>query len=655
MRRHIRIIKANSSLRRAARIVIDAQILFISHYIAFWLRLNDDLDLFDPSVAVSALLFTAIGAIVFVMMGTGLRSWRFFGLRDVVEIVRDTAMTVGVYTLVGFMLSRLLIVPRSVPLIAFFIAVVGMTSVRIAYRAYFDGLAPNWLIGAPRRSSDAPTIRTLVLGATNWTNGFLTMLAANHENSIEVVGIVDDDPANRDRRIHGVRVIGAMEDLALLVSDFEDSDPPITQLVVTDPNVARGAMRRIFDMAKDAGLSVARLPQVESFVSKNGTDEVRLEPVQIADLLGRDPVTLDLQGISTLIKDKIVLVTGAGGSIGSELCRQILAREPSRLVLLDHSEYNLFRIEQDLAPAAEARGVQLVPKLMSVRDRERVNDAFRSERPELVFHAAAYKHVHLIEKNPLEGVWTNVVGTSIVGNAARDCGARAFIMVSTDKAVNPTSIMGMTKRAAECFCLALNDRLASAGDATRFITVRFGNVLGSSGSVVPIFEEQIRNGGPVTVTHEDVTRYFMTIPEAVQLVLQGSVYAVNSKERRSAVLVLDMGEPVKIVDLARRMIDIMRPWAEQETPIKIVGLRPGEKMHEELFDDDETQEMTASAGIFEAWSTYPNFDVVKTAVAEIESACLRSDQGAALDQVKSVISRQETRQDTRVRMQEGAR
>ena len=332
-----------------------------------------------------------------------------------------------------------------------------------------------------------------------------------------------------------------------------------------------------------------------------------------------------------LIEGKRVLVTGAGGSIGSELVRQLAGFAPAHISLIDNCEYNLYAIDQELSQAAPSLSRSAV--LCDVRDRRRVARAFDRERPELVFHAAAYKHVPLVEQNPLEGVRTNVIGTRNVADEAVRCGASAMVMISTDKAVNPTNVMGATKRLAEAYAQALD----LAGSETRFVTVRFGNVLGSTGSVVPLFQKQIASGGPVTVTHPDITRYFMTIPEAVQLVLQASVSGATADDYRGKLFVLDMGAPVRIADLARQMIRLAGKRPDIDIPIRYVGLRPGEKLHEELLHARETLVESPQSGLLLASPRPGILQILAREIDSLEAAVLDDDEDAALRLLRRAI------------------
>ncbi|MGE0356536.1 MAG: polysaccharide biosynthesis protein [Burkholderiales bacterium] len=405
-----------------------------------------------------------------------------------------------------------------------------------------------------------------VLGAGDAAVGLLKELSRRQE--WRVVGLFDDDPQKRGRLLQGVRVMGALDDLPRLAARLK-----VRHAIIAMPSVPYKVRRRVVEICKRAKVAVLTVPSLENVGSKIATSKIR--KVAVADLMKRESVTLDESGLHELLTGKVVLVTGAGGSIGSELCRQIANFQPSMLVLFEQNEYAMYRVDGELREGFPEMPIASV--VGDVKNPRRVGQVMHQYSPSIVFHAAAYKHVPLMEElNSWEAVQNNVFGTFVVARAAIDYGVRKFVFVSTDKAVNPTNVMGATKRLAEMVCQALQ-----AGSATRFEMVRFGNVLGSAGSVIQRFEEQIHKGGPVTVTHPEMVRYFMSIPEAAQLVLQAGCMGLGGE-----IFVMDMGEPVKIVDLARDMIRLS-DLSEEEIKIAYTGLRPGEKLFEELLADDE--------------------------------------------------------------------
>ncbi len=410
-------------------------------------------------------------------------------------------------------------------------------------------------------------IPVMVLGAGDAAVGLLKELSRSHE--WRVMGLLDDDAQKRGRLLHGVRVIGALDDLPRLAPRLK-----VRHAIIAMPSMPYKVRRRVVEICKRAKVSVLTVPSLNN-VAGGKLASPKIRKVAVEDLMKREPVTLDDAGLHELLTGKVVLVTGAGGSIGSELCRQIASFEPSMLVLYEQNEYGMYRVDAELREAYPEMPVASV--VGDVKNAKRVSQVMHQYSPSIVFHAAAYKHVPLMEElNSWEAVQNNVYGTYVVARAAIDYGVRKFVFVSTDKAVNPTNVMGATKRLAEMVCQALQ-----AGSATRFEMVRFGNVLGSAGSVIPRFEDQIAKGGPVTVTHPEMVRYFMSIPEAAQLVLQAGCMGLGGE-----IFVMDMGEPVRIVDLARDMIRLSE-LSEDEIKIVYTGLRPGEKLFEELLADDE--------------------------------------------------------------------
>jgi FlaA1/EpsC-like NDP-sugar epimerase len=487
--------------------------------------------------------------------------WRFSGFGEIKRLALAAAIA-GLGSAVIVLMLKLTAVPRAVLALHPVVALMGLALVRLAYRMLYEH-ARSRITG-----SDAEVKRAIVMGAGDAAR---RLLAGIQHQGWMVLGLLDDDPAKRGARIAGVPVLGPLEAVQDRALRGE-----ATHVIVAMP-AARGAQRRrAFELAAPTGLPVLTVPSAsELHTGRAGIERVRdIEP---EDLLGREPVQLDEAGIAEALSGKTVLVTGAGGSIGSELCRQLAMYGPARLVLLEQSEFNLYTIEQALS--AQFPQLPLVRLVGDVKDLGGLREAFGRWRPQVVFHAAAYKHVPLMEEhNAAAALRNNTLGTYHAALAAAEARAERFVLISTDKAVNPTNVMGASKRAAERVVSAL----ARQHGATRFIAVRFGNVLGSSGSVIPKFKEQIAAGGPVTVTHPDIIRYFMTIPEAARLVLQAAAIGESGQ-----VLVLDMGEPVKIVDLARDMIRLSGHSVD-EIPIVFSGLRPGEKLYEELLADADT-------------------------------------------------------------------
>lgn len=421
-----------------------------------------------------------------------------------------------------------------------------------------------------RRSGDRSTRRNvLLIGAGSAGSALIKEIVNSRLVNKNLVGVIDDDPGKQGTFIHGIRVIGTREDIVRLAEELE-----VDEIMIALPSASAKEIKEIVNICKETRCELKRLPGIYQLV--NGEVSVsKLKEVDVNDLLGREPVCVDLESIMGYVSDKVVLITGGGGSIGSELCRQIASHQPKQLIIVDIYENNAYSIQQELI--RRFPDLDLAVLIASVRNTKRMDDIFAMYRPDIVYHAAAHKHVPLMEDSPNEAVKNNVLGTWKVVQAADKYHVKRFVMISTDKAVNPTNIMGATKRVCEMIIQTYNNR-----SETEFVAVRFGNVLGSNGSVIPLFKKQIEQGGPVTVTHPDIIRYFMTIPEAVSLVLQAGVYAKGGE-----IFVLDMGEPVKILDLANNLILLSGHKPGEDIQIEFTGLRPGEKLYEEMLMEEE--------------------------------------------------------------------
>jgi len=495
--------------------------------------------------------------------------WRFSGFGEVKRLTVACALA-GVASAAVIMTLGLSKVPRAVLALHPVVTLMGVCVVRIAYRMLYEHARSRITGGS------AEIRRALVLGAGDAAKW---LLAGIHQQGWTVLGLLDDDPAKQHSRIAGVQVLGPLQ----AVRDAQVRGAA-THLVIAMPSATPQQRRRALELAAATGLPVLTVPSAAELADPQRRNQ-RVRDIEPEDLLGREPVQLDEAGIGATLRGKTVLITGAGGSIGSELCRQVARFEPALLVLYELSEFNLYSIEQDLGDAFPT--LPLVRLIGDVKDLGHLRHTFARWKPQVVFHAAAFKHVPLMEEegNAWAALRNNTLGTYHVALAAAETGAERFVLISTDKAVNPTNVMGATKRAAEMVV----SQMAAEHPGTRFIAVRFGNVLGSSGSVIPKFKEQIERGGPVTVTHPEIIRYFMTIPEAARLVLQAAAIGESGQ-----VLVLDMGEPVKIVDLARDLIR-MAGHAPEDIAIEFTGLRPGEKLYEELLADADATIPTAVA------------------------------------------------------------
>jgi FlaA1/EpsC-like NDP-sugar epimerase len=534
--------------------------------LAYALRFNFDIPPnYADAMLRNLLWITPLQAAVFYGFGLYRGIWRFASIPD----LRRIALAAGTLALATpallLMLQQLNDVPRSVLVLYPILLVLIMGGSRFLYRAWKDGQ-----LISPRQFDSEPV---LVMGAGSAGSALLRDMATSRR--WRAVGLLDDDPAKLRLQVQDVSVLGRLDSVAKFAAVHQ-----VQSVIIAMPSAAPSARRHAVELIVGAGLKALTVPALSDVLSGRVTSgEVR--QVELEDLLGREQVLLDDAGLKEQLGGKSVLVTGAGGSVGSELCRQIIRFAPRKLVFLEQSEFALYSVDQEFV------GQPVVCVMGDVKDALRMNAVFAEHRPDVVFHAAAYKHVPLMEcANAWEAVRNNVQGTLNVARAALACGTGEFVLISTDKAVNPTNVMGASKRLAEVACQAIQ----AQGVATRFVMVRFGNVLGSSGSVIPRFREQIANGGPVTVTHPDIIRYFMLIPEAAQLVLQAGLMAASEAEG-GRVFVLDMGEPVKIVDLARDMIRLSG-YTHDEIKIEFTGLRPGEKLYEELLADGESSLLT---------------------------------------------------------------
>ena len=523
---------------------------------------------------IDALPIMVISYIVMLLsMHLYTRIWRYAGMREMVAVLIATTLGAGLFYTGMYVFDKSL--PRSIYLISWILStgVIGIGRMVLHYIAMQYG---------GKQSTDADMVNTLIIGAGDAGATIAREIERYHKRSRKVIGFIDDDESKFNRLMGGVRILGNRHDIPSIVKENK-----VKEIIIAMPSVTRNEIRNIMEICSPLKCKVNTLPGMYQLLD----DEVlvsHLHPVSIEDLLERDEVRLDMDIVEHYIRDKIVLVTGAGGSIGSEICRQIMRVGPKQLLLLGHGENSIYLINQELKNIY--KDGPIIPIIADIRDKQQLDQIFTQYNPQVVFHAAAHKHVPLMEIQPMAAVLNNIYGTRNVADVAGRHGVERFVMISTDKAVNPTSVMGATKRVAEKVIISMNDTYD-----TKYITVRFGNVLGSRGSVIPLFKKQIEAGGPVTVTDPEMTRYFMTIPEASQLVLQAGAMGKGGE-----VFLLDMGEPVKIIDLARNMIRLSGLEPDKDIHIKITGLRPGEKKYEELLTSEEGTNRTNHTKIFEA-------------------------------------------------------
>jgi FlaA1/EpsC-like NDP-sugar epimerase len=622
MRRRLR--SATFPLHRHSlpQLAVDAGLVALAYFLAFMLRL----DSLSPGHHGYRVLF--ISTLPWVVAGTALlltlggvyeRRWRYATQRDIETLLRvlvlDTILLVALTEI-----SRPadgLKIPDGTVVLYFLLALLFLGGARLLTRSIHDHRLRGFRSRKGARS-------VLIVGAGDGGRLVLRELLRNAELGLNPVGFVDDDPLKRRLKLDGVRVRGTTRDLPRILDDAEPDE-----VIIAIPSAPGELRMRVVTTCRERGIPVRTLPTV--FELLRGSVELarQVRDVRVEDVLGREPVLMELERVGAYLRGSVVLVTGAGGSIGSELCRQITRVGARRLVLVDHAEDNIFAVQRELLEDRHVHPDLLVPVLADVKEEERMREVFGEHRPQFVFHAAAYKHVGLLEQNPVEAIHNNAIGTRVVATVAGDLGVEAFVLISTDKAVTPATVMGASKALAECTVEIAQRRFPK----TRFMAVRFGNVLGSSGSVVPIFRRQIAAGGPVTVTDERMTRFFMTIPEAVQLVIRA-----GSLGQGGEIFVLDMGEPVSIMGLARQMIELSGLEPDRDIAIDLIGRRPGEKLHEDLFNTFERPQLTKAEKIWIAQREALDNGRVEAIFDEISLLVLEGDAAGVAEKVAELTS-----------------
>ncbi len=572
---------------RAQTIVADTLIAAGAFFLAYILSSARILELGVAGLPALKLLqlvgiYAALAAVFSTIFRRELSPWRYVSIPDALVLTRTAFLTAGVFLLAVFVMDRADGLPRSALAMAVIFQMVGCMGARIVRRALhehaLDSFAP--LKTVKDRAPQAPSL--LLIGPPSLADSYLRDVARRHDHAWTPVGIVGPDARDVGQQVRGVCVIESLDNLDAAMTDLRRWNRyPRAILFLDEPGRLRGLTADQLGQLKNDGIRLLRLPSIVELAHQDGMALLPMREISVEELLARDPIELDRAAVGALIRGRRVLITGAGGSIGAELCRQVAAFQAAHVTMMDFSETSLFEIDREMTETWPTLSHSAV--LCDVRNARRLEQAFHKEKPHLVFHAAALKHVSMVERHPCEGVLTNVVGTWNVAEAAKSCGAAQMVLISTDKAVDPSNVMGATKRLAEAVIQA-----QQAGQGTRFSAVRFGNVLGSAGSVVPIFKSQIDRGGPVTVTHEEIERFFMTIPEAAQLVLHATATCAEDEETSHARLfLLEMGEPVRIMDLARQMIALSGRIPGKDIDIEITGLRPGEKLTEALLDETE--------------------------------------------------------------------
>ncbi|MBO38630.1 MAG: nucleotide sugar dehydratase [Rhodospirillaceae bacterium] len=605
-----------SRIRQKIAFGHDLIMTFLSLPISMFLRMGTDMFAYDTGIIVfTAVVFTAVAGTCFLITGLYGGIWRYVSLNDVMVIAKAVTLSILIFVLFMFMLNRLEWTPRSTPIINWFVLVTLLGAPRFLYRQFKDSHKNN---PAPRGATNAK-VPVLLVGAADGAEMFVRAIGRNPAIAYQIVGIIGEKSGRVGRNIHGVQVLGTIENLSQIYNELSLANKAPQRIIITKENIEKSSMQKLINDAETLGVSLSRMPKLTDF--RGGvSDTIPVRPIAIEDVLGRAQLTLDKISMGALVKDRRVMITGAGGTIGSELSSQIAAFDPSHLSLLDSSEFALY--SADLKIKESYPNLSLNAVIADVRDKNRISQVFRDEKPDLVFHAAALKHVPIVEAHPSEGVLTNINGTRIIADCCHAIGVRAMVLISTDKAVNPANIMGASKRIAETYCQALD---LEKNVKTRFVTVRFGNVLGSTGSVVPLFQHQIANGGPLTVTHRGMKRFFMTVREAVELVLESTVLGIKPDSPPGHIYVLDMGKPIKISDLARQMILLSGRNPDKDIKIEFTGLRPGEKLFEEILHDSEPPQETDYPGVLLAAPRTVDLQILSKQIEEVVAAASSGD------------------------------
>lgn len=614
--------------RRGARLLPllhDGAMGGLSFLVALYLRLSQKgIGQIESNLLAAAGGFALLLMLCMYYERTHRRLWRFTSLNDLVVVAKAGTLAVLLYYVALFQFTRLDNVPRSVVAIHWMTLMVFLMGSRVLWRLLHDRSLIDKLRGQGQLRTPV-----LLVGAGREAELFIRESVSNADFPYKVVGVVDDDPAKHGRELHHVRIYGKVDEAAYIIDKLERKNRKPQRIILTHGRFTKEKLEGLLKAAEDKHVSLARMPRISALASGESTAQ-EVQPVAVEDILGRAEQQLNRQAMGALVAGKRVLITGAGGSIGSELTRQVAAFAPSMIVLYELSEYNLYSIDQELSE--HFVGLRHVPIVGDVRDAAQLGYVMETYRPEIVFHAAAVKHVPLSEQNPDQAVMTNIIGSKQVADACVAARVPLMVQVSTDKAVNPISVMGATKRVAEMYCQSL----APAAEGTRFVTVRFGNVLNSAGSVVPLFARQIAKGGPVTITHADMTRYFMTIGEAVELVLQAAALDANG-DKGASIYVLEMGEPIKISDLARQMIRLAGLKPEKDIAIMYTGLRRGEKLYEELFHAGEQLVETQHPSIRRAAARAAAHADMEAAIAALREAVAVRDAVGIKAAIRAIV------------------
>jgi len=586
----------NTYIRKSILVILDILLVGLALLSAYFLRFDGDLSYYFEQYKNIVIYIIGINIFINFIFGLYNKMWRYASIQELLGIFWSTSVSALLYYLVFWGIS--INVPRSVIVLTWILSMFFIGGTRFFYRVLRDNR-----VKLRNNLSSGYKKRLMIIGGGDAGANLVKELVQNPNSQYKPVVIVDDAEWKLNNQIYNVPVKGNTNQIPRLVEEEE-----INEIIIAIPSAAKSRIKEILNICQNTNAIVKILPNINDLI--NGKAELnQVRNVEVEDLLGRDEVNLDTSGIESYIKDKVCLITGGGGSIGSEIVRQLVKYKPKEIVIIDIYENNVYDLQQDFKRHYPDLKLKII--IASIRDKERICQVFKEVKPSVVFHAAAHKHVPFMEENPSEAVKNNIFGTLNVAQCASDNKTKRFILISSDKAVNPTNIMGATKRIAELIIQSLDKQ-----SETEFVAVRFGNVLGSNGSVIPLFKNQIQEGGPITITHPDITRYFMTIPEAARLVIQAGAIAKGGE-----IFVLDMGEPVKIVHLAEQLIKLSGYKPYDDIKIEYIGLRPGEKLYEELLLEEEGLESTQQEGILIAKPSKLTHDEILKAIYNINDSC----------------------------------
>ena len=578
-----------SFFRNKANLVYlhDIFITAICFNLSIYLRLGSDFNSIPQTIIFyGTLIITMLGAIVYRYTGLYKGIWRYASINDLINIVKATSITISAFLILMFAITRLESFPRSVLFINWFVLIMSLSGSRAIYRLYKD---KKLFLGSITKNENS--IPVLLIGATDRAELFIREMSRSINPTHKIIGILDINKNKIGRFIRDVEILGSVQEISKIIVKLEKNNKRNRpqKVIIANNDLEGNIVRDLLTFTDKTGISLARLPKITDLESDINNEKLKVKPIDVFDLLSRPQALLDRDAMKKFIFNKKILVTGAGGTIGSELVNQIMNYEPKEIIILDNSEFLLYKIEKEIED--KSKKIKINSILADVKNSKGIDNIININRPDIIFHAAALKHVPIVENNPLEGILTNIFGTINIADACNKYNVSEMVLISTDKAVNPFSVMGATKRISEKYCQSLAN-----SSKTNFKIVRFGNVLGSTGSVVPLFQKQLENGGPLTVTHPKMKRYFMTVREAVELVIQSAT--LENRNIQGGIFVLEMGQPIAIIEIAEQLIRLAGLRPNKDVLIKYTGLRPGEKIQEELHYKNEKFIKTKNKSIF---------------------------------------------------------